>query len=134
MPQPRVPTKILKLRGADKKHPDRMKLRENEPVSTKPIGKPSKYLSSIEKKAFKEIANSAIDGVLYESDTLAVELAAQLMVKCRGLLVIDNKTITASAAEQNLFFKYLGQFGMMPSERSKISIPKNNMPSAWDDL
>ena len=34
MPQPRVPTNILKLRGADKKNPARMKARENEPIKS----------------------------------------------------------------------------------------------------
>lgn len=132
MPKPRVPTNILKMRGSDKKHPDRMKLRENEPVSDKSISKPSKYLSAIEKKAFKEIVKSAIDGVLCESDTLAVEMAAQLLVKCRGLLVINDEIIQPSAAERNLFFKYLGQLGMTPSERSRISIPKKHKSSVWD--
>jgi hypothetical protein len=58
-------------------------------------------------------------------------MAAQLLVKCRGLLIINNETIHASAAEHNLFFKYLGQFRMTRSERSRISIPKKHEPSVW---
>ena len=37
MPAPRVPTNILKLRGADKKNPARIKLRENESENTNPF-------------------------------------------------------------------------------------------------
>ena len=39
MARPRKPTNILKLTGSAKKHPDRMRERENEPEEKDPIGK-----------------------------------------------------------------------------------------------
>ncbi len=125
MPQPRVPTNILRLRGADKKHPDRMKERENEPVNKNPIGKPPSYLTVKEKKYWGEIIHDCIDGVLGEADRIAVSMAARLLGKCAG----NN----ATSQEQTQLFRYLGQFGMTPSERSKIAIPKAKPKNKFDD-
>ncbi len=63
----------------------------------------------------------AIDGVLGEADRFAAEEAARSLVKCRG-----QADELAMAVERNQFFKYLGQFGMTLSERSKISVPKES--------
>ena len=128
MPQPRVPTNILKMRGADKNHPERIKKRENEPRNINPVGAPSEHLSDIEKEFFKEIVDLSIEGVLGEADRISVEQAACLLVKCRGL---GEDPVTA--AEKGLFFKYLGQLGMLPADRSKISIPGKKKKNAFDD-
>ncbi len=125
MPRPRVPTNILELRGADKKHPDRMRERENEPVNNNPIGKPPDYLSSEERKFWRMIIHDCIDGVFGEADRIAVSLAARLLTKCAG--------DTATGQEQMQLYRYLGQFGMTPSERSKISIPKGKPKNKFDD-
>ncbi len=128
-----LPKNIHILKGTDKKHPDRMRKRENEPANKSQIGNPSKYLSAIEKRFFKEIVNLSIDGVLGEADRIAVEQAACLLVKCRNLNIVDGEIIPASAAEQNQFFKYLSQFGMTPADRSKISIPGPKKKNIFDD-
>ncbi len=124
MARPRTPTNILKLKGVDKVNPGRLKERENEPENKNEIGNPPKHLGKLEKDAFKEIVELSIDGVLGEADRLAVEQAAILLTKCRNQYKIDGEIVPASASEQNLFFKYLSQFGMSPADRSKISVPK----------
>ncbi len=134
MSRPRTPTNILKLKGADKKNPRRFKDRENEPENINEIGMPPIHLSKMEKAAFNEIVNLSIDGVLGGSDTIAVEMAATLLIKCRGQFKVNGETLLASAAEQGQFFKYLSQFGMTPADRSKISITKKVEYSEWDDL
>ncbi len=126
MARPRTPTNILKLRGSDKVNPGRMKKRKNEPVNKNKIGKPPSFLTAIEKRTFNEIVKFSIDGVLGEADRIGVEMAARLLVKCRNL------EEPASAAEQNLLFKYLSQFGFLPADRSKLSIPPTKEKNPFD--
>ncbi len=134
MPMPRKPTNILEMTGALKKNPKRYQDRANEPKNLNAIRKPPAHLSKDEKAAYREIIKLSIPGVLGEADTLAVEMAACLLVKCRGQYVVDGKIVPAMATEQSQFFKYLNQFGMSPADRSKISVPKKTESSAWDEL
>jgi len=127
MARPFTPKNILLIRGADKNHPARMKKRENEPENIKPLRNPPTHLSKHDKAAYKEIVGFSIPGVLGEADTLAVEQAASLLVKCRGL------GEPPTAAERRLLFSYLGQMGMLPADRAKISIPKPDKPNRFDD-
>lgn len=126
MPGPaRTPTNILKLRGSDKKHPERIKARENEPVNTQPIGDPPDWLSDPEKEAWQIIVDECIDGVLGKADRIAVACASQLLaVSVAGL---------AAHQEKVLLHRYLGQFGMLPGDRSKISIAKKKPKNEFDD-
>jgi hypothetical protein len=133
MARPHLPKNIHILKGTAKQHPERMRERENEPVNTQPIGKPSKHLSKLEKEFFKEIVGLAIDGVLGEADRPAVEFTANLFLKARGLYVVEGEIIPATSGEQQLLFKYLGQFGMLPAERAKLSIEPAKKKSAFDD-
>jgi len=144
MARPRTPTNILALKGAYKKDPQRLKERENEPENTKPIGEP-KHLTGLEIEFYNEIIDSTIDGVLGAADRIAVEQAAILLVSCRNLRTVEkviteagedkvvNIPVPASPAEKNQLFKYLGQFGMLPADRSKISIAKPKKKNAFDD-
>ncbi len=134
MPMPRKPTNILEMTGALKKNPKRYKDRENEPENINAIRKPPAHLSKDEKAAYREIIKLSIPGVLGESDALAVEMAACLLVKCRGQYEIDGEIIHASATEQNQFYKYLNQFAMTPADRSKISVQKKTEHNPFDDL
>lgn len=127
MARPRLPTNVLKLRGADKVNPGRLKARENEPENKREVGLPPKHLGKLEKEAFKEIIKFSIDGVLGEADRIAVEMAACLLVKCR------DQINPATSTEQNQFFKYLSQFGMTPADRSKINIPKQKTKNVFDE-
>jgi phage terminase small subunit len=136
MARPSLPKHLHILKGTGVKNPARMKARENEPENTDELGKPSKYLNAKEKLFFKEIAELAIEGVLGQADRIAVEQAACLLAKCRGLHIADGSVIPATSAEQNQLYKYLSQFGMTPADRSKINIlpPKSKEPSPWDDF
>ena len=128
MARPFTPKNILRIRGSDKNHPGRMKKRENEPENIKPLRDPPAHLSKLTKAVYSEIVELSIPGVLGEADTLAVEQAASLLVKCRGF---DDDPPTA--AERRLLFSYLGQMGMLPADRAKLSIEKPKAPNRFDD-
>jgi len=123
--RPRTPTNILKLRGAEKNHPERMKERENEPVNKNPIGRPPTWLTSVERKAWRIIVNKCIDGVLGEADWVAVALASKLFAKAM--------TGDISNPEGVLLKSYLSQFGMTPADRSKIAVPKEKPKNRFGD-
>lgn len=125
MARPRTPTNVLKMRGADKVNPGRLKERENEPVNVNPIGEAPDWLTTDEVKAWNIIVTECIDGVLGEADRLAVAMASQLTALC-----IAGE---AQAQDRTLLLRYLGQFGMTPSERSKIAVPKEKPKNRFED-
>lgn len=127
MPRPHTPKNLLRLRGSHKNHPARLKKRENEPENVKPLRDPPAHISKHDKAAYREIVELSIPGVLGEADSLAVEQAANLLVKCRGF------GEPPTATERRLLFSYLGQMGMLPADRAKISIPKPEKPNRFDD-
>ena len=131
--RPRTPTNILKLRGADKVNPGRLKERDNEPQNISPVGKSPDYLDEQESKAFDLIVKESIDGVLGGADRMAIAQAAKLFVICTGQRFEDGEQVKATSNQQNQFFKYLSQFGMTPADRSKISIPKSKPKNKFDD-
>ncbi|MCP5017614.1 MAG: P27 family phage terminase small subunit [Ketobacter sp.] len=126
MPGIRTPTNILTLRGADKKHPDRMRERENEPENVNPLGTAPKELNATEKKYYKRIGDESIPGVLGEADRIAVSMAAKL-------LALAYSEEGATAAQLGQLFKYLSQFGMTPADRSKINLPGKKKSNAFDE-
>lgn len=133
MARPRTPTNILALKGSFKKDPDRLKERENEPENINPVGEPFDHLPDNIKAAWNEIVTLSITGVLGEADRLSIEQCARLLIKCRDQHIVAGDVVPASAQEQNQFFKYLSQFGMLPADRSKLSIPKKKPKNKFAD-
>jgi hypothetical protein len=91
-----------------------MEARRHEPKDPEGIGKMPKDLDDYEKIAWKNIVNEAIPGVLRRADRQAVKIAAKLLAKSD-----QNKD---TQADRNQLIRLLGQFGMTPSERSRISL------------
>ena len=127
MPQQRVPTNILKLRGADKKNPARMKDRENEPVPKGVLGEPPRHLSRDEKKCWREMVRTAPFGVIGDCDAWEVELASCLMAEYRA----DRGGMPAS--KLNLLHSIMGRFGFTPADRSRVSVPPPKGKNPFDD-
>lgn len=130
MPQPRVPTSILRARGAFKNHPEREKDRVNEPVAKDPLGPPPKHLSKEEKKIWKELAAIIPEGVAFATDRWIVETAVILKAKERAGTIL--------CAERNLLINCLSKMAMTPSDRSKVvAAPQPEKPkeaNPWDIL
>lgn len=111
--RPRTPTKVLELKGAFKKHPERRRERANEPQPMGQLGAPPKNLRKREQAVWDLIAIAA--PWLTDADRLFVAHTAML-----GALVSMRK---ASPAEQRLYAVNLGKLGLNPAERSKIQLP-----------
>lgn len=126
MARPALPKNVHILKGTAKKDPARMRARENEPENTNPLGKPPEELNTEEKKYFNRLAKEAITGVLGEADRTAVAIAAKLMANFYG-----EEEFTAAMCAQ--LTRLLGQFGMTPSERSKINLPSQKKKNSFAD-
>lgn len=114
MSRPRTPTNVLELKGVGNKNPQRLRERKDEPKETRDIGPVPVGLSKAQKQAWDDLIDCAIPGVLGKADRPALETAAKLMAAMRA----DE----ATSADIGSLIRLLGQFGMTPSERSKINL------------
>ena len=125
MARPRKPTKILKLIGVSKNHPERIKAREaTEPKCDQPLQDPPAYLKAKEIKVWNELAALIVPGVLTAMDSFTFEIAVKLMYKFR-----EDKI---TAGELGQLTKLLGCMGLTPADRSKVVASRPDKPTGWD--
>ncbi|HKD60535.1 MAG TPA: hypothetical protein VKB47_08745 [Terracidiphilus sp.] len=142
MPARRKPTALLIASGAFAKNPARARDRENEPVPEGPLGDPpaawvegaannQRFVEYL--KNWREIVAQAAFGVLTSSDRWAVEKACTLKYKIDRAEAGYGK---ATSGDYNTLNKMLGQFGMTPADRSKVSGGKKTEEAAgaWAEL
>jgi len=127
MPAQRIPLKILKLRGADRKNPARIKERENEPVPKAALGDPPKHLTKGERKCWRELVRKAPYGIIGDCDAWEVEIASSLMAKYR------RSRLDIPEARLNLLHSIMGRFGFTPADRSRISVPQPKEKNPFND-
>ncbi len=124
MARPRTPTAVLDARGSFKNHPDRK--RDGEPVVKEPIGSPPDDFTADEVNAWQGLVDRAPLGVLTAADYYSVVMAAKLLAE-----FFSNYAAFTPARLARLH-SLLGQFGMTPSERAKLSIPKAKEVNPFD--
>ena len=113
MSRPRLPTKVLELRGAFRHDPARRRQREGEPEPKGALGKPPDALDEAERARWKDIATWCT--WLTIADRVIVEQTCRLwMLERHG---------DASAAQSKQLASNLGRLGMTPSDRSKVKVP-----------
>jgi|TARA_B100001105_G_scaffold141225_1_gene113128 hypothetical protein len=112
------PTALRELQGTA----NRNKHRDNQdpPVVTRGIGPAPKYLNDAQSEIWDEIVSGMYSGVLGEADRLALETLTRLVYTMRT----DFEEM--SAAKLSQLSTMLGRFGMTPSDRTKIVVPKKD--------
>ena len=128
MARNKTPTNVLELRGAGKKHPERMRDREGEPQPEGGIGPAPEHLSEGVGQIWDELVDVIPAGVLGNTDRIALERLSHLLFEARTY-----PDLWSSAKEKDLI-SYLSRFGMTPSDRAKNSIPKGSQANPWEDL
>lgn len=123
--RPRTPSKILDARGAFKKNPDRK--RDGEPEVKDPIGAPPEDLTDGELKAWNMIVARAPMGVLTSADWPTVWMASRLWA---GFITEPDYP----AGKVARLHAILGQFGLDPSSRAKMSIEKPKDVNPFDSF
>jgi hypothetical protein len=114
MPAQRKPTTLHEISGAFRKNPDRGRARKNEPVPKAGIGPAPRHMSEQERACWDEIVGIVPNGVLYDSDRLAVEITAKLLAKYRR---DEHSTPELTALRASL-----SALGLTPADRSKITV------------
>ncbi len=127
MPANRVPINLLRLRGAIKKNPARLKERESEPVPKAALGDPPGHLAKDERKCWRELISKAPYGVIGDCDAWEVEIASCLMAQYR------RSRLDMPAARLNLLHSIMGRFGFTPADRSRISVSQPEKTNKFDD-
>ncbi len=120
MARPRTATKILELKGAFKRNPQR---KRSEPTCANQLKKTApRYLNSDQKAAWRKIIKIAPPGVLQESDEMIVASVACLWAEfLQGPALMHPQKLLRLEIQ-------LGRLGMTPSDRSKVTVekPKQN--------
>ena len=126
MGAPKKPSALKAVQGTDKKNKDR--LNPNEPTPVRGIGPAHKSLGEYEKEIWDEIVGISYAGVLGEADRLVLEMMCRLTAEMRN----DYAEFTAAKLTQ--LSQLCGRFGMTPSDRTKIVIPKGEKKNTFEGM
>ena len=126
MGAPRKPSALKAMQGTDKQHPARMN--NNEPVPVRGIGPNHSSLNEYEAAIWDEVVGISYAGVLGEADRIALEMMCRLIAEMR----LDFEEMTAAKITQ--LSQLLGRFGMTPSDRTKIVIPKGEKQNPFEEM
>lgn len=130
MPKPRVPTALLEAKGSFLHNPARKRAREHEPVP-RAFGSAPSHLEKEEKKVWTELAQKLQPGVAGDSDEMAFEVLVCLVVNFRRRRKSCLPEIVGEIAQMN---KPFTQFGMTPSDRSRVKIEPQKSNVTHDPL
>ena len=129
MGAPKKPMALRELHGTA----NRNKQRNNDdaPVPTNGIGPAIRPMSGSnlneqEQAIWDEIVSISYAGVMGEADRIALEMMCRLVHEMRT----DFTEMTAAKITQ--LSQLLGRFGMTPSDRTKIVVPKTAKKNPFD--
>lgn len=111
MARPRTPTKVLELRGAFAKNPNRAR---EDAQDAGALQEPPENMAPDAEDAWHQIVKAAPLSVITESDRFALEIASILLADFRS------DPIGFPAAKLARLEALLGKFGMTPADRSKV--------------
>jgi hypothetical protein len=124
------PDEIARLKGADKKDPQRY--RAEIPKSSRPLGSAPDHLGKqVEPDpaaCWFELETYCIPGVLTGADRIAMEMLATLLAEYRA------DPAKFPSTKLNQLSVMLGRFGMTPSDRTKLGVEKSERHNAFDNL
>lgn len=120
------PTALKRLNGSAAQHPER--INDNEPVPERGIGSAPAHLGPAEQAIWDEVVSVMYKDVLGEADRIALEAMVRLIHMMRTSF--DEMT----AAQLTRLTGLLGQFGMTPADRTKISVPKRQSDNPFAGL
>lgn len=126
MGRPRIATAIHELKGTGRKHPERMRERENEPMPTGPLGAAPAHFDDDEVAMWAEISGILPYGVAGDSDRLIVEMLCRVMLQLR-----DTPRGQLDPPLLGKFQSLVGALGMTPADRSKVKAMKAPVQNAF---
>ena len=116
MPNPKKPTALRELHGTANRNKQRNI--DSPATATRGIGPAGNVLSENQRAIWDEIVGISYAGVMGEADRIALELMCRLVEEMR----LNFAEMSASKMTQ--LNSILSKFGMTPSDRTKITVPK----------
>lgn len=106
-------------------NPGKRSVNAAEPQSAE-LGPPPGWFSPEQRLVWQELLNAAPGGVIKESDRVLLELTVRLVVDVRSY-----PTVQAAIATQ--LRQCLGELGMSPSARARLSVGGEKKSNPFDD-
>jgi len=113
-----LPLSIAKLKGADRKDPQRYRDRKAAITCKQALGPAPDRLSPEAQGIWKEVQAIMVDGVMTEMDKMAMEAFCELMAEFRE----DPRSF--NGAKYGRLITFFSLFGMTPVDRQKIRAEK----------
>ena len=126
MGAPKKPSALKVLQGTDQRNKTRMN--PNEPVPVRGIGPANSTLTEYEREIWDEVVGISYRGVLGEADRIALEMMCRLIAEMR----LNFEEMTAAKITQ--LSQLISKFGMTPSDRTKIVIPKEQNANPFEGM
>ena len=120
------PIELAKLKGADKRNPQRYK--KQPAVSAMALGNAPEHLSPAAKSAWFELEAYALKGVLTGSDRLIMETTAVLVAQFRK----DPEEMPANKLTQMI--GCLARLGLTPADRQKLGTDRQPEGNPFDEF
>ena len=122
MPAPRKPTAIHALTGAMQAHPERFRDRANEPKPEPDNGDAPKWLDQDSEAIWHELQTEVAHGVLTRQDRRAFAMLCCLLAEFQA------SPTGMQTSRISVMNSLLGQFGMTPATRSKVTAAPDAKP------
>ena len=133
MPNPKKPTALRELHGTANRNKQR---NSPSPVEvTRGIGPAPERLTAEQSEVWDYLVSVMFPGVLAESDRPTFELLTVLFHRFRYGTYDENSTCPALAVgELARMDSIMGRYGMTPSDRTKIVVPKGEKKNPFESL
>lgn len=122
----RKPQALRDLQGTSDDHPGRQN--PDQPMPSRGIGPAHETLTEYQQAIWDEVVSISYRGVLGEADRIALEMMCRLIAEMR------NSFDQMTAAKITQLSALIGRFGMTPSDRTKIVIPKSKNKNAFEGM
>ena len=126
MGAPKKPMELRELHGTA--HRNKQRNNDSAPIKTRGIGEPPDYLSEDQKKIWDEVVSNMYAGVLGEGDKMAFEMLVRLIHEMR------TNFSEMPGAKLSQLNSLLSKFGMTPSDRTKIVVPKEKKKNPFESV
>jgi hypothetical protein len=123
MANPRKPQALREVQGTAKDHPGRQNL--DQPKVIKGIGPAPEHFTELQSDVWDYLVSVMYAGVLAESDRPTLEMMSMLFYRFRhGTYEEDTVCPVLNGVELSRLDSLMGRYGMTPSDRTKIIVPK----------
>lgn len=116
MPTPRKPTALREIQGTA--HQNKHRQNGDQPIPEQPLAGPPTHLTERQQQIWLELRGIMYQGVLGQADAIAMELL------CRMVEEMRHNFDSMNAAKLTQLSTLLGRFGMTPSDRTKVVVPR----------